>query len=91
MREIIDRILIILFLSILAYALIFIALDLPPFGLERVTIGDYYLENSLREVGATNTVNAILWDYRGYDTLGETIVLFTAVVVITNLLSRVAK
>ncbi len=30
-------------------------------------------------VSAANTVTGILWDYRGYDTVGEATVIFTAV------------
>lgn len=29
--------------------------------------------------GSANTVTGILWDYRGYDTVGEATVIFTAV------------
>jgi multicomponent Na+:H+ antiporter subunit B len=37
-----------------------------------------YIERSLAETGARNMVTAVLADYRGYDTLGETTVIFTA-------------
>jgi multicomponent Na+:H+ antiporter subunit B len=37
-----------------------------------------YIERSRAETGATNTVTAVLADYRGYDTLGETVVIFCA-------------
>lgn len=37
-----------------------------------------YIEKSQEEAGATNMVTAVLADYRGYDTLGETVVIFTA-------------
>ena len=39
-----------------------------------------YLENALEETGASNTVTAVLLDYRAYDTLGEATVLFAAVI-----------
>lgn len=38
----------------------------------------HYLEKGLEETGSANIVNAIVWDFRGYDTLGEEAVLFTA-------------
>ena len=50
----------------------------------------YYIENSLRETGATNLIAAILADYRAFDTLGETIVLFTSIVAVVSVL-RVHK
>ncbi|HSF20146.1 MAG TPA: hydrogen gas-evolving membrane-bound hydrogenase subunit E [Vicinamibacteria bacterium] len=37
-----------------------------------------YIENAYRETGAPNMVTAVLADYRSYDTLGETVVIFTA-------------
>ena len=37
-----------------------------------------YIERGHHETGAPNFVTAILADYRGYDTLGETSVIFTA-------------
>jgi multicomponent Na+:H+ antiporter subunit B len=41
-------------------------------------ISPYYIEHSHHETGAPNFVTAVLADYRGYDTLGETTVIFTA-------------
>lgn len=38
----------------------------------------YFIENSQIESGANNVVTAVLFDYRGFDTLGEAAVLFTA-------------
>ena len=40
---------------------------------------DYYLNNAQNETGANNVVTAVLFDYRGMDTLLEATVLFTAV------------
>jgi multisubunit Na+/H+ antiporter MnhB subunit len=43
-------------------------------------VGQQYLENATWQTGAANVVTTIVWGYRGYDTLGESTVLFTAVV-----------
>ncbi len=48
---------------------------------------EYYLENAVKDTNAPNAVAAIIIDYRGFDTLGETVVLFTA---ITSVLSVLA-
>jgi len=40
---------------------------------------DHIIENSREETGANNAVTAVVFDYRGFDTLGEATVLFTAV------------
>ena len=45
-------------------------------------VKQYYLENALQKTGSANIVNAIVWDFRAYDTLGEETVLFTAVIAI---------
>ncbi len=37
-----------------------------------------YLEKTLEETATPNAVTSVLADYRGYDTLGETTVIFTA-------------
>ncbi|QBZ82031.1 Na(+)/H(+) antiporter subunit A [Hydrogenovibrio crunogenus] len=42
------------------------------------TIAQYFLENSLPGGGGTNVVNVILVDFRGFDTLGEIVVLALA-------------
>jgi len=38
----------------------------------------YYTQKALEETATPNVVTAILADYRGYDTLGETVVIFCA-------------
>jgi len=41
-----------------------------------------YIENALEDTGVLNMVTAIVLDYRAYDTMFETIVLFTAVLAV---------
>jgi multicomponent Na+:H+ antiporter subunit B len=50
-----------------------------------------YLEEGLKETGVPNIVTAVLASYRGYDTLGETTVVFTAGVGVIALLRRRRK
>lgn len=61
------------------------ALDMiHPFGTPGVVpMDNYYLENSLKELSTENIVTSIVFDYRGFDTLGEAAVLFTALCSIT--------
>ncbi len=58
------------------------SLALPPFGSPDSPIhshvAPHYLENSIKETTAPNVVTSVLADYRGFDTLGETTVVFTA-------------
>ena len=67
---------------ILFAAFLLIATGLPEFGHETGEVSNYYLTHSTQETGAMNVVSAILWSYRGYDTLGEILILFTAVLAI---------
>ena len=45
---------------------------------ERTQMDDYFIKSSQEETGANNVVTGILFDYRGFDTLGEASVLFAA-------------
>ena len=45
-----------------------------------------YIERGLADTGAANLVSGVILDYRGYDTLGEATVLFTAIVGATVIL-----
>jgi len=42
-------------------------------------VGEEMVGRTLEETGAINSVTAIVFDFRGYDTLGESFVLLTAV------------
>jgi multicomponent Na+:H+ antiporter subunit B len=57
-------------------------ISLPPFGVADTAVhqhvAPYYLSRSIPETGVPNVVTSVLADYRGYDTLGETTVIFTA-------------
>jgi multicomponent Na+:H+ antiporter subunit B len=56
--------------------------DIPAFGDPNAPaqqhVAPYYLEKSLPETGVPNVVTAVLASYRGFDTLGEVTVIFTA-------------
>lgn len=51
-----------------------------PFGLPAAReMDDHFIANAQSEVGANNVVTAVVFDYRGFDTLGEATVLLAAV------------
>ena len=52
----------------------------PERVIEENSIGQQIIENAPQQTGAANVVTSVVWGYRGYDTLGEATVLFTAVV-----------
>ena len=71
--------------------LLFTALRLPEFGTADTLIDseltEFYVKNTLEETGAVNIVTGIILDYRGFDTLGESHVLFIAVCTVLLMLS----
>jgi multicomponent Na+:H+ antiporter subunit B len=62
--------------------LVYGTLDLPPIGKPdnppQVHVAPHYLERSGEEIGIPNVVTSVLASYRGFDTLGEVVVVFTA-------------
>lgn len=67
-------------------------LDMPAFGDPEAPVHVYmaprFVEESPKEIGIPNMVTAVLASYRGYDTFGETTVVFTAAIGVLLLLSR---
>ena len=41
-------------------------------------LSPYYIEHTMADTSVPNIVTSVLADYRGYDTMFETIVIFTA-------------
>ncbi|HEY8482351.1 MAG TPA: DUF4040 domain-containing protein [Spirillospora sp.] len=80
----------------LGATLVYAAQDLPPFAepdtpVQTHPVSRTYLHDSQEEIGVPNTVAAILASYRGYDTLGELVVIFTAGVTVPLLLMRTRR
>jgi multicomponent Na+:H+ antiporter subunit B len=71
-------------------ALVYATFDMPRYADPAAPIhhhvADHYIEFAGREIGVPNLVTAILASYRGYDTWGETAVIFTACVGVMLLL-----
>ena len=72
--------------------LIYGTYDLPPFGIAEqpvnTHVGAAYLERNMAETDIPNVVTAVLASYRGFDTLGEVTVIFTAGIGVLLLLKR---
>ena len=73
-------------------ALIYGTLDMPHFSDPGAPIhahvAPYYIDQTGIQIGIPNIVTAVLASYRGYDTLGETVVVFTAALGVLTLLGR---
>ena len=74
--------------------LIYGTLDMPYFGSvdapAQLHVAPRYINNSMQEIGVPNIVTSVLASYRGYDTLGEVVVIFTAGVGVLALLCRLS-
>ena len=76
-------------------ALVYGTFDMPQFGDPAAPIHHHvvtrYIEQSPNEIGIPNVVTEVLASYRGYDTLGELTVIFTAGVGVMALLGTAAR
>ena len=76
-------------------ALIYGTLDMPMFGDPNAPVhqhvADRYIEKSGEVMGIPNIVTSVLASYRGYDTLGEVAVIFTAGIGVILLLGHIRR
>jgi multicomponent Na+:H+ antiporter subunit B len=75
--------------------LIYGTLDMPSYGDPQAPIHHHvaprYIEDALGETSVPNIVTAVLASYRGYDTMGELTVIFTAGIGVMLLLGFARK
>ena len=75
--------------------LIYGTLDMPDFGSAvspaQTHVAAQYLERTPKDMGFPNVVTAILASYRGYDTFGEVVVVFTAAIGVLILIGGFAS
>lgn len=75
--------------------LIYGTLDMPHFGSAEAPVHNHvaprYINDSMQEVGVPNIVTSVLASYRGFDTFGEVVVIFTAGMGVLALLSVVRR
>ena len=82
-------------MAVFASLIIYVTGAFPPHGTVDAPANEYlspyYIEQSEEDIGVSNLVTAVLADYRSYDTLGETAVIFTAGVALLLVLMRGGK
>ncbi len=87
-----DSFVALLFVVVTGALLIYGTLDMPHFGRidspaqTHPDLAVRFIEQSGSEVGPPNIVTSVLASYRGYDTLGETLVVFAAGIAVLSLL-----
>ena len=74
----VNALILVLFLVLMLYATNGLPDHADPQAPANVHVSPFYIENSVKDTHTPNIVTAVLADYRGYDTLGETVVIFTA-------------
>ncbi len=65
--------------------------SLHPFGVpsaEGTAVDDHYLGRAGVDLSCENVVTSIVFDYRGFDTIGESSVLFTALLSVMMLFRK---
>ncbi|HHU61059.1 MAG TPA: hypothetical protein GXZ55_03715 [Natronincola sp.] len=66
--------------------------ELPIYGCANTPVQNYvaerYISGALSDTGALNMVASIVIDYRAYDTLIETTVLFTSIIAVFLVLKK---
>ncbi len=76
----------VILVCMVSYMLLLAVSEMPPYGhIDNPTnneVWQRYVEKGVEESGGLNLVTNVLLDYRAYDTLLETTVLFTAVMAI---------
>ena len=81
--------------TVVGAAIVWGTFGLPPFGSPDAVIHKHvvprYIEDTVKETNVPNVVTSVLADYRGYDTLGETTVIFTAGIGVMLLLRRTRR
>jgi multicomponent Na+:H+ antiporter subunit B len=75
--------------------LVYGTLDMPNFGdpnaPAQTHLAPHYLNESIEEIDVPNVVTSILASYRGFDTLGEVAVVFTAGIGVLLILSGLRR
>lgn len=85
----------VLFCTFLVVMLLFAVSNLPSYGEQENPVNNEvskrYIESGLQETGAINIVTGMILDYRAFDTLGESHVLFVATCTVLILLRHGKK
>ena len=83
------RALVLVVTLILLFAILLMAFtEAPSIDDPLEPVADVYALRTIDEVGATNVISAINFDWRAYDTLGEATILLTAATGVKLLMRR---
>jgi multisubunit Na+/H+ antiporter MnhB subunit len=80
-----------IFIALMIYFFAGAIESLDAFGEHSLRMSQTYVEEGAQRTGAANLVTGVLWDFRGYDTLGEATILFTAALGVLSVLRLKGK
>ncbi len=81
----------ILVIVILLYFFAVSSRTLDELGKSSLRMAEYYIEGAAQKTGSANLVTGVVFDFRGYDTMGEAVVLVTAVLGVLTILRLKGK
>jgi multisubunit Na+/H+ antiporter MnhB subunit len=81
----------ILILVILAVFLFIMAAGFTFGSPLKTDMDDYFIQNGQEQIATNNIVTTVVFDYRGFDTLGESTVLFTAVIGVALMFRKIIR
>jgi multisubunit Na+/H+ antiporter MnhB subunit len=80
-----------LFIALFLLCAYFALKELPSFGQPLMRISQAYIDSGVEKTGSSNIVTAITLNFRNYDSLGEAVILFTALLGVLVLRRKVGR
>ena len=81
----------ILLIAVLLYFFVVSTRSLDVLGKSTLRMAEYYIDGAAQKTGSANLVTGVVFDFRGYDTMGEAVVLVTAVLGVLTILRLKGK
>jgi multicomponent Na+:H+ antiporter subunit B len=81
----------ILIIVILLYFFTVASQSLDVLGKSSLRMAEHYIDGAAQKTGSANLVTGVVFDFRGYDTMGEAVVLVTAVLGVLTILRLKGK
>jgi len=75
-----------LLIAVLLYFFTISIQSLDHLGKGSLRMAKFYIEGAAQKTGSANLVTGVVFDFRGYDTMGEAVVLVTAVIGVLTIL-----
>jgi multisubunit Na+/H+ antiporter MnhB subunit len=85
-QQIINMSLAFIFMLVLIFFFMQAIETLNPFGEHSLRMASAYVGETAAKTGSANLVTGVLFDFRGYDTLGEATILFSAAIGVLTIL-----